>query len=273
MAGLDVWVVDNASSDGTAEMVRRRHPSVHLIACHRNLGFGAAVNLVASQTRAPWIACANADVRLRDRAVKYLIDKGNATPAAGLVVPRLVRPDGSVERSALAFPTLPFTVLFQLGLVSADAPLSGSPFTRDRERIDWAHGAFMLIRRVAWDRVGGFDPEQWMYAEDLDLCWRLAKAGWECWIEPRAVVEHRGAAATSQAWGDGREERMMRSAYGWMLRRRGPVTTRAVATVNVAGAVARASLARSGWQRERYRRWARLHSVGLRPRSELEGHR
>jgi GT2 family glycosyltransferase len=273
MAGLDVWVVDNASSDGSAEMVRSRHPQVRLIASDRNLGFGAAVNLVAAETCTPWIAAANADVRLRESAVAHLIDKGSATPAAGLVVPRLVRPDGAAERSALAFPTLPFTVLFQLGLASADARLSGSPFARDCERIDWAHGAFMLIRRVAWDRVGGFDPEQWMYAEDLDLCWRLAQAGWECWIEPRAVVEHRGAAATSLAWGDGREERMMRSAYGWMLRRRGALTTRAVAAVNVAGACARAALSRSGWQRERYRRWARLHSVGLRPRAELERHR
>jgi GT2 family glycosyltransferase len=161
--------------------------------------------------------------------------------------------------------------------------LEGS-WAGDRSRwVDWAIGAFLLIRRPAWTASGGFDPDQWLYAEDLDLGWRMAAAGWRTWFETSATVRHQGGAATSQLWGEDQDVRWQRSTYAWMLRRRGLAITRAVALVNTLGAGARALIwtvpARLGdgrrADRERsLRRWTRLHGQNLlASRAELESHR
>jgi GT2 family glycosyltransferase len=243
---LEVWVVDNASTDGSAEMVRERFPWVNLIASEENLGFGRAVNeAVRHGSQTAWIAPANADIALEPGTIDALL----AAPGDA-VAPRLVLPDGSTQQSVLPFPTLRFTLLHNLGL--------------SRERQDWALGAFLMVRREAWP---GFDEAQWMYAEDLDLGWRLRGAGFELRYVPEARVLHESAASTSVAFGDQIEARWQRATYEWMLRRRGRAVTRAVAAVNVAGALARAAMPwREPWRRERSRRWARTHAIGLRVR-------
>ena len=117
------------------------------------------------------------------------------------------------------------------------------------------------MRREAWDAAGGFDDAQWMYAEDLDLGWRLDRAGWHTRYEPSARVRHVASAATTQAWGDERTVRWQRATYAWMLRRRGPLRTRTAAALNVGGALARAALFPKA--RRANLGWARLHRMGL----------
>jgi N-acetylglucosaminyl-diphospho-decaprenol L-rhamnosyltransferase len=265
----EVWVVDNASQDGSAAMVAQEFPSVRLVASERNLGFGPAVNLVAAQTAAPWIAPANADVELRPSALRALLDAGERHPRAGILAPRLELPSGETQHSVYAFPTIPFTARFNLGFhrrVGDRLCLEGF-WDPSRERdVDWAIGAFLLVRRAAWDAAGGFDRGQWMYAEDLDLGWRAARAGWSTRYVPSARVLHHASAATTQAWGDERTLRWLRSTYAWMLRRRGLIRTRVTAAINVAGAYARA-------RNPYFRMWGGLHRrAGFAPRRELEGH-
>jgi GT2 family glycosyltransferase len=168
---------------------------------------------------------------------------------------------------------VPFTLLFNAGIARlvpglADRLCLEGGWDPERPRqVDWAVGAFLLLRREAWDAAGGFDPGQWLYAEDLDLGWRLARAGWKTRYEPTAGVRHHESAATSAAWGDERTERWMWSTYAWMLRRRGLARTRVVALVNWLGALTRAALlaplpwAREerAWRRQRSLAWARLH--------------
>jgi N-acetylglucosaminyl-diphospho-decaprenol L-rhamnosyltransferase len=280
-----VWVVDNASDDGSAAMVGERFPWVELVASDENLGFGPAVNLVAARTATPWLAMANADIALRPGALAALLAAGEADPGAGALAPRLVLPDGTTQHSVFPFPTLPFTARFNLGvdavvprLAEHDVLVGGWKPDRAR-RVPWAVGALLAVRREAWDAIGGFDAEQWMYAEDLDLGWRLDRAGWATRYEPGAVVDHHEAASTSQAWGEERTERWQRATYAWMLRRRGLARTRAAAAMNIAGAAARwAALApiarlrpaRYGHKRAAQRRWLRAHASGLAPRAELE---
>jgi GT2 family glycosyltransferase len=284
----DVWVIDNASTDGSAALARSAHPWATVLERAENAGFGAAVNEVAGRTEAPWIAAANADVELTAGALDSLLGAGRRHPDAGVIAPRLVLPDGSTQHSVRPFPTLPLAVLFNLGLAQA-IPSLGDRLAIDgrwnperARRVDWAIGAFLLVRRQAWDAVGGFDEQQWMYAEDLDLGWRLAKAGWGTWYEPAAAVRHASAAATSQAWGADRTEQWMWSTYAWMLRRRGLPTARAYAALNVAGALARAALltpgarlnpSRYAGRRQGLLEWARLHRIGLTSRSALARHR
>src|SRR4051794_37401622 len=263
----EVWVVDNASSDGSAEMVREQFGWARLVASDRNLGFGAAVNRIAAATSTPWIAPANADIDLAPGALGRLLATGAELPRAGVVAPRLVLPDGTTQHSVYAFPTLPFTAAFNLGLPRVVPGLGDrlcliGDWHPERARwVDWAVGAFLLVRRAAWDAAGGFDERQWMYAEDLDLGWRLARAGWRTRYEPRAAVRHHESASARQAWGDERVARWQAATYEWMLRRRGLVRTRAAAAINVAGAAARAH----GPRREEMRGWARLHArTGLR---------
>ena len=284
----EVWVVDNASTDGSAALVRERFGWARLIASEENLGFGSAVNRVAAATRCPWIAPANADVALEPGALAALLEAGEADGGAGAVAPRLVLPDGTTQHSVYAFPTLPFTAAFNLGLhrvvpgLGDRLALEGFWDPERPRRVPWAIAAFLLVRRQAWDAAGGFDESQWMYAEDLDLGWRLARAGWATRYVPAARVRHESSASTAQAWGDERTARWLRSTYAWMLRRRGAPVTRAVAAVNVAGALARAALltpaARVAPGRYEHARaanagWARLHCMGLGPRDTLLAHR
>ncbi len=285
-AGLaDVWVLDNASSDGSPELVRERFPWVRLIASEQNLGFGAGVNEIAARTRSSWIAPANADIRLTPGALERLLVEGERHPEAAAVAPRLILPDGGTQHSVYPFPTIPFTLAYVVGATRASDRLARhwcieQGFDPDRGReVAWAVGAFLLVRRRAWDQVGGFDSGQWMYAEDLDLGWRLARRGWKARYVPEARVHHEESAATTKAWGDDRHQRWHASTYAWMARRRGLAVARAVAAINVVGFALRSlvalpgALLGSGSARAARRNAlnaARAHRVGLAPRSALE---
>ena len=266
---LEAWVVDNASTDGSAAMVRERFGWVRLVASEENLGFGRAVNLVAERTRTDWIAPANADVALRPGALEALLEAGERDPGAGAIAPRLVLPDGGTQHSVYAFPSIPFALVLQSGaarvwrrLGDRYALIGYWDSTRAR-RVPWAIAAFLLVRRTAWGDAGGFDERQWMSAEDLDLGWRLRRAGWATRYEPAAVVEHESAAATTQAWGVELAPVWQRSTYGFMVRRLGAARTRAIAAIYVAGTAARwlvrapGALVRGGRSRDELRAWGR----------------
>lgn len=285
----DVWVVDNASEDGSADMVREAFPWVSLIASSENLGYGRAVNAVAERTDSAWIAPANEDIEVATGALERLLRTGEEHPEAAIVAPRLVLPDGSTQHSVHPFPTLPLTIAFNLGLhrlrrgLGDRLCLEGSWDPERPREVPWATATFMLVRREAFEEVGRFDPAQWMHAEDLDLAWRLANAGWRTRYEPSASVFHVGSAASIKAFeGEDLMTRWMAASYSWMARRRSLATARAVAAVNWAAAAVRAALytplaalrpERFRPARDRQRYWASVHSAGLKPRAELMRHR
>lgn len=280
-AGLaEVWVVDNASCDGSAQLVEAEFPWVRLVASDQNLGFGAAVNLVAARTSSPWIAPSNADIRLSEGALAALLDGAARDPRAGALAPKLILSDGSTQHSVFPFPTLPFTLAYLSGLTRLSPRLArrwciDAGFDPTAERtVPWAVGAFLIVRRSAWDQIGGFDAEQWMYAEDLDLGWRLARAGWSTRYVPAACVFHAESAATTLAWGGERYARWHASTYMWLASRRGSLYARLLASLNVCGFGLRAiallaqTLLGSAAAREQRRHAlyaARAHAVGLRP--------
>jgi GT2 family glycosyltransferase len=284
----EIWVVDNASTDGSAEMVREEFPWVELVASEDNLGFGPAVNLVARRTDAEWIAPANADIELEPGALETLLATGAAEPRAGIVAPRLVLPSGDTQHSVHPFPTFRLALAFNLGLhrlsrrLGDRLTLEGTWDERRARVVDWAIGAFMIVRRDAFDAAGGFDDAQWMYAEDLDLGWRIRHAGFTTRFEPGAAVKHVSSAAATQAFGDEIVARWMAASYGWMARRRGVTRTWAVAAVNWLGAAVRyafarplAKLAPERWAPAcaQHRQWLAAHRSGLRSRRELLGAR
>jgi GT2 family glycosyltransferase len=269
----EVWVVDNGSSDGSPQLVREHHPWVRLIACERNLGYGPAVNLVAARTNTtPWLAPANADLRLEAGALAALLEAGARDPGAGALAPRLVLPDGRTQHSVHPFPSVRVATAVNLGL-AARLPGLGlgerlcleGHWNPERPRaVPWAHGALLLVRRRAWEAAGGFDDAMWFYAEDLDLCWRLRRAGFTVRYVPSARVHHEHAVAATAAWGDERHVRSQAAAYAWMRRRRGRPRAAAVAALNAGLPALGGAIARDPARRARLRHWARLHARAWR---------
>jgi N-acetylglucosaminyl-diphospho-decaprenol L-rhamnosyltransferase len=281
-AGLaEVWVVDNASSDASAELVRERHPRVRLIASDENLGFGRAINLAAARTATPWLAVSNADVALRPGALARLVASGDADAGAGIIAPQLVHPDGITQHSVWAFPTIVATLAQNAGprLTPRDLAdrlaVPGAWNSERARRVPWAVGAFLLVRRRAWDEVGGFDPTQWMSAEDLDLGWRMREAGWATRYEPRAVIDHAESSAAGQVWGEGLRVHWQRCAYGWMLRRRGRLCTASMGLLNFLGSALRLALAlpRAHGELRGRARWTLVHLYAFAPRRVLDKYR
>jgi N-acetylglucosaminyl-diphospho-decaprenol L-rhamnosyltransferase len=224
----EVWVVDNSSSDGSPEMVETQFPWARLVRSGANLGFGRAVNLVARSTTAPWIAPSNADIELTPGALETLLAAGEEHPGAGCLAPRLILPDGSTQASVQRFPsvwlTLGRTIRLQRLSSRLGRRLSDSSYW-DPERpdvVEWATGAFLLVRRSAWRMVGGFDDSQWMYAEDLDLCWRARKRGWKIWFLREAEFVHLGAGATRKYWGSPRRAELIGESESRMIARNLP---------------------------------------------------
>jgi GT2 family glycosyltransferase len=241
----EVWVVDNASADGSPDLVRERYPWVHLVASEENLGFGRAINLVAGRTESEWIATANADIALHPGALETMLAAGERDPEAGAIAPRLLLPSGDTQHSVFAFPTVPFSAILATGVYKLSRTLGdrlafvGHWDTERDRRVPWAVAAWLLVRRAAWEEVGGFDERQWMYAEDLDLGWRLAMAGRPTRYVPAAHVEHESAASTTQLFGPELAPHWQRATYGCLARRRGVARTKAVAALNAVGAALR----------------------------------
>ncbi|HWQ23968.1 MAG TPA: glycosyltransferase family 2 protein, partial [Gaiellaceae bacterium] len=194
-AGASIRVVDNASHDGTAEMVRERFPEVELIAATANLGFSAANNLAIRRGRAPFVLALNPDTRVTEGALDHMLALMERQPTVGIAGCRLEREDGTFDHAARrSFPT-PLGALghfLRVGRHSRAPARLAQYRAPDVERgpVDAVNGAFMLIRRRALDEVGLFDEGYWLYMEDLDLCYRFAQAGWVTWYEPDVAVVH-----------------------------------------------------------------------------------
>jgi len=215
----EVTVVDNASADGSGEMVREHHPWIHLHASAENLGFVCGNNLILEQLQArglpDYVWLLNPDTTIQPGALATLLDFFEKNPRAGLVGPQLLNPDGSAQTSAFRFPDL-LQPLFDLGWLPQRfyyTRLNGRyPNTGEQPyRIDHPLGAAMMARGATIQRVGALDPQFFMYCEEIDWAWRMRKAGWETWLVPEAKVVHYGGASTNQA-------RPATTAYLWESR-------------------------------------------------------
>lgn len=196
--GIAVEVVDNASGDGTAEMVAREFPQARLTVNDANLGFGTANNVAIDRSESPYVLVLNPDTELTAGALDRLLELMDSRPEIGICGPRLERPDGSFDHAAKrGFPT-PIGALAHFTGIGR-SKRAGEALNQyrapelaedDSGTVDAVNGAFMLIRRSALAQVGAFDERYWMYMEDLDLCYRFARAGWTTWYEADALVKH-----------------------------------------------------------------------------------
>jgi GT2 family glycosyltransferase len=195
-------VVDNASSDGSSDMVRREFPSVELIE-GGNEGFGAGANRGVAAAKHPYVLLLNSDTRVHAGALNALSLYLDSRPRVALAGPRLVNPDGTLQPSIYPNPgpladLLRWTTLGRAA--NALPPLRRKYLLKhphDRETAaGWLVGAALAIRKTAFDAVGGFDTSFFMYSEEVDLAYRLQQAGWAVRFTPVAVVTHEGGAST-----------------------------------------------------------------------------
>ncbi len=203
-------VVDNASHDGSADLVAHEFPAAALIRNAANRGFAAATNqglALAEESGAPYVLLLNPDAQLLSGALETLVEFLEQHPRVGCVGPRLLFPDGRFQEAAWRFPTLLMT-LFDLfpprgpliGRLTTSplngryrAERGGAPFP-----IDHPLGAAMLIRATTLRAVGRLDEGYWLYVEEVDWCRRARLAGWAIWQVPAAQVIHVGGASAQQ---------------------------------------------------------------------------
>ncbi len=207
----EVWVVDNASSDGSAAMVRRGYPSVKLIAHDENIGFAGGNNLALRQMgfgremRPSYVLFLNPDTRIVGEALGVMVDFLDRTPTAGAAGAQLLHSDGGFQHSAFMFPGLAqiFLDFFPLHPRLLDSRLNGRyprrlykagrPFP-----VDHPLGAALMVRGETLARVGSFDERFFMYCEEIDLCRRIRMEGSEIYCVPKAKIVHHVAQSTKQ---------------------------------------------------------------------------
>jgi GT2 family glycosyltransferase len=197
---VEAVVVDNASADGSAAYVRERFPEVVLIENARNEGFARACNRGVAATHAPLVLLLNTDAVLTRDALAHLVDCMRTHPRAAVVGAQLRNADGSFQCSHLPFPSLwvDWMILSGLGRFfhGAAYPSRAADEHLGAQSVEWVGGACMLARRAAYEEAGGLDEEYFLYGEEMDLCYRLRRSGWEVWYEPRARVVHLGGGSS-----------------------------------------------------------------------------
>jgi GT2 family glycosyltransferase len=192
-------VVDNASRDGTAELVRERHPQAKLIARATNIGLSGAVNEGVAASSGRYVMALNPDARLRDDVLAELASYLREHEDAGVGAPQILDDDGTLQLSCRAFPSHATAIFSRYSLATRLFPGNRysreylmSDFAHDEVRdVDWVSGAAMMFPRAVFDRLGGWDAGFFMFNEDVDFCRRVDDAGLRVVYDPRVAVYHR----------------------------------------------------------------------------------
>lgn len=197
----EVIVVDNASGDGSVAMLRTDFPEVRLIENKTNVGFARANNQAMLSGLGEYFLLLNSDACLLPGALEKLYELGKTHPNAGIVGAMLVNPDSSFQASFSRFPTLWREVLILSGLgrvlYGRWFPSHGPEAEKGSQPADYVEGACMLVRRSAYQQAGGLDESFFMYAEEVDWCYRMKQRGWQVWYQPQARVLHYGGASSA----------------------------------------------------------------------------
>lgn len=199
-----IVVADNASTDGSEEAVAAKHPNTVFLQTGTNLGYGGAANRGARLVDTEFVLVCNPDTLFDAHAPARLAEALTDRAAAGAAGPRVDTPDGEVYPSARTFPSVTDSIGHGfLGLVWRNNPWSRRYLMTDRpldrvQQVNWISGSCMMFRRSAFDAVGGFDESFFMYAEDVDVCRRLAETGWSTLYVPAARVVHVQGVSSSR---------------------------------------------------------------------------
>jgi GT2 family glycosyltransferase len=197
----EVIVVDNASEDGSVEMLRRDFPRVRLIANRSNLGFSRANNLGLKLSRGEFCLLINPDTIVQENVLRVMLDFFQSHPQAGLGGCKILNPDGTFQsacRRSFPTPWVALTKIVGLGTLFPKSRTFGRYNLTYRNidesyEVDAISGSFMMVRRTVYEQVGGFDEDFFMYGEDLDWCYRIQHAGWKVfYVHTTSIIHYKG---------------------------------------------------------------------------------
>jgi len=244
---LDVWVVDNASEDGSAEMVEAEFPEARLLRTGENVGFAAANNRALRRIDAPFVLLLNPDTEVREGALERALEA--ARDRTTTVAARLLNPDGSLQHSCFRFPRLGVDLLEALYLhlllprrIRGPLLLGGHWSHDEAREVDWALGAFLLVPGTAVEDAGLLPEEYPLFGEDIEWCWRLGRAGYPVRYCPDAEVVHHGNQAAGRRPPEWRIRRTHATKYLFCRRHYGPVRALLHRGVDLLGYTVRAVL-------------------------------
>jgi hypothetical protein len=201
---FEVFVVDNASSDGSVEAISAEFPHVHLIANRENRGFATANNQALRAGRGRWLLLLNSDTVVLDGAIDKSVGHADAHPEAGVIGCRALWPDGARQSTCMRFPTIGDILIASTNVwrVFPSLALARYPaldFTRDQD-VDVVAGCFLLIGRHVLERVGLLDEDFFMYGEETEWCYRVRQAGWAVrYFAGAEIIHYWGGSAGKES--------------------------------------------------------------------------
>jgi GT2 family glycosyltransferase len=202
----EVIIVDNASTDGTPQLIMEMFPEFRLIRNAENLGFAKANNIGIAQCSGEYVCLVNSDVKFTSDCLSPMLRFVSDNPEVGMVGPKMLQADGKVRRSTMRFPTVwnQFCRAFGLDIAFKGSRLFGGLLMSDFDHqitipVEVLNGWFVLVRRTAIHRVGPLDPQFFMYGEDVDWCYRFHQAGLKLVFFAEAEAVHYGGASSANA--------------------------------------------------------------------------
>jgi N-acetylglucosaminyl-diphospho-decaprenol L-rhamnosyltransferase len=222
-----VIVVDGASFDGCAEMIAREFPNVEFIQSQENLGFGRSNNLGLRHASGEYVLFLNPDTEVHPGALEALLDVASADPSVGLVGARLLNTDGSLQSSSVHVLPTPLNRTLDSNFLrrlfthsSLWMNVSALPTDRPVE-VEAVSGACMLLRHETCVGIGGFCPDYFMYAEDMHLCWEVAKLSKRIVYQPASTIIHHGGGASGGEFSKFSCIEMNRAIHKFIINRQG----------------------------------------------------
>ncbi len=197
----EIFVVDNASDDGSVAMVKSKFPKVVLISCKKNLGFAAANNLALRKSRGTYILLINPDTIVQENTLRTMMDFFEQNHDVGLAGCKILNPDGTLQlacRRSFPTPWVAFTKIVGLSALFPNTKIFGRynlTYLNPSEtyEVDAVSGSFMFLRRAVSEKVGGLDEQFFMYGEDLDWCYRIQQAGWKIfYVHSTQIIHYKG---------------------------------------------------------------------------------
>lgn len=202
---FEVIVVDNASKDGSPEYLKKKFPQVKFILNKTNIGFGRANNQGVNIAKGKFIFFLNSDASLIENSLKKLLQKAIKTENLGILAPRILNVDKTIQQSVGFFPHLPqvfywmsFLDDFPFGQKFKPYHVDHDSFYKNENVIDWATGAALLVAKSALIKAGAFDENIFMYGEDVELCYRVKKAKLKIIYTPLTEIVHIGSGSSGK---------------------------------------------------------------------------
>lgn len=195
---LEIWVVDNNSSDDSVEMIRKNFPKINLIVSKENLGFAKGQNLALKKIKSPLTLILNPDTQFPENTLSKMLDFADKNQELGIISSKVISSDGSLSSNGgdlpIGLPLLSWLFNFD-SLIATSFHRSDKKFYESRD-VGWLGGTFMWVRKKVFDNIGYFNEDYFMYFEDVEFCFRAKNAGFKIGFNPEVEIVHLSGASS-----------------------------------------------------------------------------